>query len=84
MLNARHRKQGCFWLLFCSLLMFPVLVHAVPAGTVINNTASATFNGGNTVTSNTVTTITIVARTPSNIELLRYAPASGTAQAVPV
>ena len=70
--------------MLCSLLMLPVLVHAVPAGTVINNTASATFNGGNTVTSNTVTTITVVARTPSNIELLRYAPASGTAQAVPV
>ncbi|MGB5472420.1 MAG: OmpA family protein [Gammaproteobacteria bacterium] len=84
MLNSRHMGQAFFWLLLCSLLILPVLVHAVPAGTVINNTASASFNGGSTVTSNTVTTITVVARTPSNIELLRYAPASGTAQAVPV
>lgn len=64
--------------------MLPGLALAVPAGTIIDNTATATFNGGITSRSNTVTTVTVIVRTPSTIEFLRYAPVSGTAQFVPV
>ena len=82
--HTRSYGQAGFWLLLFSLLLLPVISHAVPAGTVIDNTATATFNGGNTSTSNTVTTVTVIVRTPSSFELLQYAPASGTAQSVPV
>ncbi len=84
---VRHKRsygQIGFWLLLFSLLMLPVLGHAVPAGTIIDNTATATFNGGTTSTSNTVTTVTVTVRTPSTIEFLQYAPSMGTAQSVPV
>ncbi len=82
--NPRSYGQAGFWLLLFSLFLLPVTGHAVPAGTVIDNTATATFNGGNTSTSNTVTTVTVIVRTPSTLEFLQYAPASGTAQLVPV
>ena len=80
----RSHEQTGFWLLLFSLLMLPVLGHAVPPGTVIDNTATATFNGGSTSTSNTVTTVTVTVRTPSTIEFLQYAPSMATAQSVPV
>ena len=82
--NKRSYGQIGFWLLLISLLMLPIIGHAVPAGTVIDNTATATFNGGNTNTSNTVSTTTVIVRTPSTLEFLQYAPTSGTAQLVPV
>ena len=82
--NMRSYGQAGFWLLLISLLMLPMIVQAVPAGTVINNTATATYNGANTNDSNTVTTTTVIVRTPSTIEFLQYAPASGTAENVPV
>ena len=82
--TMRGYGQAGFWLLLFSLLMLPMIVQAVPAGTVINNTATATYNGGVTDTSNTVTTTTVIVRTPSTIEFLQYAPASGSAQNVPV
>ncbi len=82
--SKRSYGQIGFWLLLFSLLMLPVLGHAVPAGTIIDNTATATFNGGTTSTSNTVTTVTITVRTASTLEFLQYAPSSGTAQSAPV
>jgi uncharacterized repeat protein (TIGR01451 family) len=82
--NRRSHRQTGFWLLLISLLMLPILGHAVPAGTVIDNTATATFNGGTTNTSNTVSTTTILVRTPSTLEFLQYAPGAATAQSVPV
>ncbi|MEJ2142226.1 MAG: OmpA family protein [Gammaproteobacteria bacterium] len=82
--TLRSYEQAGFWLLLISLLMLPIVVHAVPAGTVINNTATATYNGATTSNSNTVTTTTVIVSTPSMIEFLQYAPASGAAQNVPV
>jgi len=57
--NKRSYGQTGFWLLLISLLMLPIIGHAVPAGTIIDNTATATFNGGSTNTSNTVSTTTV-------------------------
>ena len=82
MSNNRSYGQTGFWLLLSILLLLPVIGHAVPAGTSIDNTATATFNGGTTNTSNIVSTTT--ASTPSTLEFLQYAPTSGTAQLVPV
>ena len=70
--------------LFCGLLLVPMLVQAVPVGTVIDNTATANFNGGITSNSNTVTVVTVGVRTPSVLEFLQYAPMSPGATAVPV
>ena len=80
----RSYKKAGLWLLLTNLLMLPTISQAVPAGTVINNTATATYNSGVTKPSNTVTTVTVIVRTPSTIEFLQYAPASGSAQNVPV
>jgi uncharacterized repeat protein (TIGR01451 family) len=80
----RSYRQAGFRLWVFGLLMLPLLAHAVPVGTVIDNTATATFGGGLTSTSNTVTTVTVIGRTPSTVEFLRYAPVSPTAQLVPV
>ena len=62
----------------------PLLAQAVPVGTVIDNTATATFGGGLTSSSNTVTVVTVASRTPSTVEFLQYAPMSSTATPVPV
>ena len=70
--------------LFCGLLLAPMLVQAVPVGTVIDNTAMANFSGGITSNSNTVTVVTVGVRTPSVLEFLQYAPMSPGAIAVPV
>ncbi|NNJ94414.1 MAG: OmpA family protein, partial [Halobacteria archaeon] len=82
--GMRNHGQTGFRLLLFSLFVLPGLAWSVPAGTIIDNTATATFSGGITSTSNTVTTLTVIARTPSTIEFLRYAPVSPTAQPVPV
>ena len=82
--NKRSYVKAGFWLLLINLLMLPTISQAVPAGTVINNTATATYSGGITNDSNTVTTTTVIVRTPSTIEFLQYAPASGAAENVPV
>ncbi|MGD8547113.1 MAG: OmpA family protein, partial [Thiohalophilus sp.] len=82
--RKRSYRQAGYWLLLFILLLLPVLGHAVPAGTVIDNTATATYNGGTTSPSNTVSTTTVIVRTPSTLEFLQYAPSSGTAQPVPV
>lgn len=77
--------RACLLSLMLLALLLPGVTYAVPAGTVITNTATATFNGGVTSTSNPVTTVTVAtARTPSALEFLQYAPSSGTAQNVPV
>lgn len=82
--NLRGYKKTGFWLLLINLLMFPILSYAVPAGTNISNTANVTYNGGLVVNSNTVVDTTIVIRTPSTIEFMQHAPASGMAQNVSV
>ncbi len=82
--QQRNHRQIGFWCLLISLWMLPLSSHAVPAGTVINNMATASFNGGMSNTSNTISTVTVTVRTPSTLEFLQYAPGSATAQAVPV
>lgn len=82
--STRGHRQAGFWCLLIYLLLLPMVVHAAPAGTIISNTATATFNGGVTSTSNTVNTVTVTVNTPSTLEFLQYAPGSATAQAVPV
>jgi len=82
--NLRGYRKTGFWLLLINLLMLPVLSYAVPAGTIIANTATATYNVGLSTTSNTVTDVTVTIRTPSTIEFMQYAPTSGTAENVPV
>lgn len=67
-----------------ALLLLPLNLSAAPAGTVIDNTAAATFSGGSTSNSNTVSITTVGVRTPSTIEFLKYAPGSPTAVSVPV
>ncbi|MGB5260870.1 MAG: OmpA family protein [Gammaproteobacteria bacterium] len=80
----KHARRRFGSELFAALMMVPLLAQAVPVGTVIDNTATATFSGGTTSNSNTVTTVTVVARTPSLIEFLQYAPMSPTATPLPV
>ena len=71
---------GFLLLLFMSMLTLPCISKAVPPGTIINNTAQATYNrgitSGITSPSNTVTTVAVGSRTPSELEFLRYAPIS--------
>jgi len=66
------------WLLLLSLFL-PAAAYAVPAGTVITNTAQADFLlEGNPVSafSNSVAIVTTAIGTPSTLELFRYAPSS--------
>lgn len=78
----------CTVVLFLSLYLFLATsstVYAVPPGTVIDNTADASFrsNGADmSLASNTVTLTTTWMRTPSRIELLQYAPSVGSAEQV--
>ncbi|MFZ1984658.1 MAG: DUF11 domain-containing protein, partial [Desulfatitalea sp.] len=84
----RTRGPACILLLLFALLLglaTPAL--AVPAGTVISNTAQAAFRAWGTdrsTSSNTVRLTTAWIRTPSRIELLQYAPGVATAQPVTV
>jgi len=59
-----------------------------PPGTVIDNTAVARYSVGGTTglsaVSNQVTIVTVDLRTPSNVELLQYAPARADAEMVRV
>jgi uncharacterized repeat protein (TIGR01451 family) len=70
------------------ILLIPALAWCVPSGTVISNTAQATYNLGATVgivsQSETVTTTTVIVRTPSALELLQYAPTVPGAELVSV
>lgn len=70
------------------VLVLPQPSAAVPPGTLIDNTALATYQVGSTSdftsTSNTVETVTVVIRTPSELTFLSYAPASTDAQVIPV
>jgi uncharacterized repeat protein (TIGR01451 family) len=79
------------WGLACALLLFFFILaapaHAVPPGTVIDNTAQATFRVWGTdtaATSNPVTLVTEWLRTPAQVELLQYAPTAPGAQMVDV
>ncbi|UCF29782.1 MAG: OmpA family protein [bacterium] len=59
------------------ICLLPAAARAVPAGTVISNAARADFSinsTGVTSSSNTVSVITTVVRSPSALEFLRYAP----------
>ena len=67
----------------------PALVHAVPAGTVINNTAQANYSLGATsltAISNvvTTTTTTVVLRSNAVVELLQYAPGAGSSETLSI
>ena len=60
------------------LMLLPVSAHALtPPGTVISNTATATFDIGGpavTATSNTVDVVTTIIQTPSTITMYQYDP----------
>ena len=71
-------------LLVLLLFVLPVNLPAVPAGTVIDNTAVASYSNGTISNSNTVSVTTVALRTPSTIEFLKYAPGSPTATLLPV
>ena len=75
----RYRRPALGRLLTLSLtlliLALPMAsMAATPVGTVIDNTASATFNNDANVASNLVRLTTVVQRTPSTITFLQYAP----------
>ena len=70
-----------------SLLLMPALVHAVPAGTVISNTAQADYSLGvtpKTATSNLVSTTTVALRTNAVVELLQYSAAAGSTETLSI
>ena len=70
--------QAIIWLLVI-LCMLPSAAGAVPAGTVITNTAIADFtvNGSpQTAYSNSVSVTTVLLGSPSALDLFRYAPSS--------
>ena len=72
-------KPGQILLLLTALLMPLGSALAAPPGTVITNMAQADFIiGGNpqTTVSNSVSTVTVLPGTSSNLELFRYAPSS--------
>jgi len=86
-----------FPLLFKGALLFPalaiIILHpitsfAVPPNTIIDNMAVATYNQGIIedieLESNIVRVITVIIRTPSTIDLLRYAPDNNDAESVPI
>jgi hypothetical protein len=78
-----QRMSGYGRACLLSLLLMPALVHAVPAGTVINNTAQANYSLGATpqiAISNVVSTTTVVLRSNAVVELLQYAPGAGTTE----
>lgn len=80
----RHFWPACI-LLSVVLFGIPISAQAVPPGTVISNTARASFQiQGTPITaaSNTVALTTTWKRTPSHIELLQYAPAVGNAESI--
>ena len=69
------------------MLLMPALVQAVPAGTVINNTAQADYSLGaipQTVSSNVVSTTTVTIRTDGVVELLQYAAGATTTETLSI
>ena len=81
--------------IFISVLFFflalsaPAFAAHTPVGTIISNTAAATYADGPasgliTRNSNSVSVTTVMMRTRSAIELLQYAPSSPSAQMVSV
>ena len=70
------------------VVLIPALAWCLPPGTVISNTALATYNLGATSgilsSSNTVTTTTVIVRTPSTLEYMQYAPAVASAEQISV
>ncbi len=87
-----RRTWGLACILFFLFSLLVVLlpaatVYAVPPGTVIDNTAHASFHSNGTdasISSNASTLTTTWMRTPSQIELLQYAPLLGGAEQVVV
>lgn len=67
-------------------VLYPAETIAVPPNTVIQNTAEGTYKLGILediqLQSNTVTVITVVRRTSSSMDLLRYAPSNPSAELV--
>ncbi|MFH1313717.1 MAG: OmpA family protein [Candidatus Eisenbacteria bacterium] len=67
-------------------LLLPASSHAVPPGTQIDNTAMAVYAAGGTgaiqTPSNPVTLITVLSRTRSVLEFMRYAPKCAGAEPV--
>lgn len=82
--GRRPRLHAYGRLLLAALLLLPLLAGAVPAGTAIHNTATATYNGSLSSVSNTVTTVTAALRAPSTLEFLKYAPGAALAQPLAV
>lgn len=65
--------------LFAGCLLAGTAAAATPPGTVVTNTAVASYQiSGTPVTSSGAVTITTAARTPAVVEFLTYAPGSGT------
>ncbi len=82
-----RRVFGLAYTLFFLLLFLTATAHAVPPGTVIDNTAQASFSvwGTDTVVpSNPATLTTEWLRTPARVELLQYAPMVAGAQMLDV
>ena len=90
-LSSLRRGAGRAWGLACTLILLffclATTAQAVPPGTVIDNSAQASYHtlGTNVVnTSNTVSIVTLWPRTPAQLELLQYAPTVSGAQQVMV
>ena len=85
--QGASRTWGLACTLFVFLFVLATAAHAVPPGTIINNTAQASFSVWGTdtvVASNPATLTTEWLRTPAQVELLQYAPTVAGAQMVDV
>ena len=85
---ARWYLYSQIMVVLLGVVLVPALAWCLPQGTVISNTAQATYNLGATnglvSSSNTVTTSTVVVRTPSTLAFLQYAPTLTSADLLPV
>jgi hypothetical protein len=81
-------KDVLLLIVIITILLYPSLTVAVPPGTIIDNMAVATYTQGiisdMELESNIVRVITVIWRTPSTTELLRYAPDNPGAEMVPL
>ena len=89
--NIPNRLLSILPLLFPALAIIiinPVPSVAVPPNTIIDNMAVATYNQGIIedieLESNIVRVITVIIRTPSTTELLRYAPDNNDVEMIPI
>lgn len=83
--EARRAWLPACFVLFIVLLCSVASAHAVPPGTIISNTAQASFRAwgvDSSTSSNSVSLTTTWIRTASRIELLQYAPAAGGAEQI--